>query len=211
MKYAEFYIKNYKGIKELTLRLDKDPKSNVTTLVGLNESGKTTILEAISLLQNGVQEDKRYTLIPKSKKRQFSESIEIHAKLKLDDSDEEKIKNWCWEYFKVKGVIPVKEVKHKLIYNFKNSEFIQDRSVNEFELKIFGKPKRHSNPKLLPIKQRHRIIELLKSELLPSIIYYPNFLFNFPEKLYLEDFENAAEEQVIYREVLNLKFGRKVV
>ena len=40
MRYKSFHIKNYKGIKNLVLELDKDPISNITTLVGLNESGK---------------------------------------------------------------------------------------------------------------------------------------------------------------------------
>jgi len=43
MKYTKFIIKNYKAIDELTVNLSK----NVIPLIGLNESGKTSILQAI--------------------------------------------------------------------------------------------------------------------------------------------------------------------
>ena len=87
MRYTSFYIKNYKGIKELTLDLDKKPTSDIYTLVGLNESGKTTILEAISTLSNEPSETEIHKLIPKSKKFNFNDTIEIHATLELDDDD----------------------------------------------------------------------------------------------------------------------------
>ncbi|MEI9910983.1 MAG: AAA family ATPase [Bacteroidota bacterium] len=48
MKFTEFKIKNFKGIEDVTVNLDKSPDANIYTLVGLNESGKTTILEAIN-------------------------------------------------------------------------------------------------------------------------------------------------------------------
>ena len=64
MKYKSFYIKNYKGIKDLKLELDKDPNSNIITLVGLNESGKTSILEAISLIHNEPNANEVHKLIP---------------------------------------------------------------------------------------------------------------------------------------------------
>ena len=33
MRYKSFHIKNYKGIKNLVLELDKDPISNITTSI----------------------------------------------------------------------------------------------------------------------------------------------------------------------------------
>lgn len=43
MKYTKFIIKNYKAIDELTVNLSR----NVIPLIGVNESGKTSILQAI--------------------------------------------------------------------------------------------------------------------------------------------------------------------
>ena len=48
MKFTYFKFENFKGIAKETLDLAKNPDSKVFTLVGLNESGKTTILEAIN-------------------------------------------------------------------------------------------------------------------------------------------------------------------
>ena len=49
MKYVKFVINSYKGIPKIELDLSKKPSSNIFTLVGLNESGKTSIMEAIYL------------------------------------------------------------------------------------------------------------------------------------------------------------------
>ena len=48
--YALFEIEDFKDVKQLRIDLDRPPGGPVYTLVGLNESGKTTILEAINCL-----------------------------------------------------------------------------------------------------------------------------------------------------------------
>lgn len=47
MRYTHFRIKNLKGIADVQLNLVTSPVMRVHTLIGLNESGKTSILEAI--------------------------------------------------------------------------------------------------------------------------------------------------------------------
>ncbi len=56
MEFRSFRIENFKGIEKMTLDFTRCPKSNVCTLVGLNESGKTTILEAIWLFSFNAEE-----------------------------------------------------------------------------------------------------------------------------------------------------------
>lgn len=57
MKYKKFVIHKYKGIKkDLEVRLDE---SNILALIGLNESGKSTILKAI--LAFDYNNDERYS------------------------------------------------------------------------------------------------------------------------------------------------------
>lgn len=53
MRYTHFEIENFKGIASLRLDLDSAPLSNIHTLVGLNESGKTTVLEAMDYFTPG--------------------------------------------------------------------------------------------------------------------------------------------------------------
>jgi hypothetical protein len=47
MRYKSFRIQNFKGIKDTTVNLDSVAGAAVFAFVGLNESGKTTVLEAI--------------------------------------------------------------------------------------------------------------------------------------------------------------------
>ena len=52
VRYTSFEFKNFKGIREA--RVDLAPEGSearIYTLVGLNESGKTTILEGIDLFK----------------------------------------------------------------------------------------------------------------------------------------------------------------
>ena len=52
MRYKRFQIKNFKGIKDTIVDLDAG-EAAVFPFVGLNESGKTTILEAIHSFFSG--------------------------------------------------------------------------------------------------------------------------------------------------------------
>lgn len=212
MKYTEFYIKNYKGIKELTLKLDKDPKSNVTTLVGLNESGKTTILEAISLLNFSINPNTVHRLIPKSKKSNFTDTIEIHAKIKLDDVDEKIVKSFR-NQFEFREILDVDSISIKMILKFKNSNFIQEESfypqkanvlnlerIYSFKLKAI--PKGGSNSREIKgPKKQEIILELVKK--VPQIVYYPNFSFDFPSKLNLDEKNDQSLEQELYRDSIS--------
>lgn len=49
MRYKSFHIENFKGIKSATINLKTHEVTSVA-LIGLNESGKTTILQAIHIL-----------------------------------------------------------------------------------------------------------------------------------------------------------------
>ena len=44
MQFTQFVIRNFKGISEATLNLEGAKDGGVIALVGLNESGKTSIL-----------------------------------------------------------------------------------------------------------------------------------------------------------------------
>ncbi len=97
MKFIQFRIQNFKGIVDTTIALGSSTPS-VHTLVGLNESGKTTVLEAINLFQPDVDgmhalaqqetpKGGKEQLIPKSKRADFTAEIRIEAKVALDEAD----------------------------------------------------------------------------------------------------------------------------
>jgi AAA15 family ATPase/GTPase/5S rRNA maturation endonuclease (ribonuclease M5) len=204
MRYKSFHIKNYKGIKDLTLELDKDPITNIITLVGLNESGKTSILEAISLIDNQPSEKDVHKLIPKNRKFNFSDTIEVCALLEFDVEDEKNITDFCKSIgFKVNN--PIKYVYQKLIYVFKNSEFVQAESgiVWEFELEGLLKNKRQSRNFNAANEEFIKVQDFVVKNLIPPLIYYPNFLFDFPNRIYLEKSADEDKEQATYRAVLD--------
>ena len=204
MRYKSFYIKNYKGIKDLTIDLNRDPFTNIITLVGLNESGKTTILEAISLFSVEPSKEVIHKLIPKSKKFNFSETIEIHAILELDAIDEKAVQGFCGTQG-FRNIQPIKEFVQKIIYEFKDSEYIDSESNWEYEFVLNGlKRKKQYNRNYNPETPEFEAIQkFMCDKLVPPIIYYPNFLFDFPTKIYLEESTTEDKEQKTYRAVLN--------
>jgi len=85
MKYTRFIIKNYKAINELTI----DLFSNVIPLIGINESGKTTILQAILAFDK----DKDNVLngnhlFAKNKYRTVQSQCELKACFVLENEEE---------------------------------------------------------------------------------------------------------------------------
>ncbi len=108
MKHTFFEVWNFKGIEHIKLDFNSHPNSNVYTLVGLNESGKTTILEALNFLTykyenldpldlRGYSVKDVHELIPIAKRSNFNDKIKIKVGYKLDDEDKEKIIKFLWE------------------------------------------------------------------------------------------------------------------
>ncbi len=220
MRFLTFNIENFKGIEKLTFRLEKSINANVYTLVGLNESGKTTILEAINFFNNadkvlGVLEDvpgtviKDYnTIIPINKRDNFNGSILISATLKLEPIDFATINS-----FAVKNTV-FKELENKDTvsfgrkYNYENSKF---KSIINSWTGFKGKLKKTSNirKKLEYVDIDHKVYPLDNSqlyfftqEMIPSIIYFPNFLFDFPSKIYLESLVDFTAKEQFYFDLI---------
>lgn len=102
MKHTFFEIRNFKGVSQAKINLADSPVSRVFTLIGLNESGKTTLLEAINSLgykqenldllnPSGNFSGDLYDLIPISQRSNFNGKITIKAGYLLNENDEENI------------------------------------------------------------------------------------------------------------------------
>ncbi|MBI2032235.1 MAG: AAA family ATPase [Candidatus Levybacteria bacterium] len=90
MIYKKFTIKKFKGIDEVDIDLSNN---RVITLVGLNESGKTTIMEAISLFYKMIKGDEPSESELKGfrpKGAGFTGNIEITGDLILQEEDRSK-------------------------------------------------------------------------------------------------------------------------
>lgn len=208
MKYKKFTVNNYKGIPKIELDLDKKPSSNIFTLVGLNESGKTSILEGIYLFHKSIQKTEAYTLIPKSKQYAFTDSVTITAHLELEDKDFDYIKKLLvdkYAYY-LDDLPPIIRISKK--YNFKKSIPLEDDNWKQslWTIDLKGKTKRANKISDLHVWKNEAwqdVVSLIKKELLPKILYYPDFLFKFPEKIYLEKYEKEGTEQEEYRSVIS--------
>ena len=106
MEFTGFEIENFRGIKKITLNLQRSPQANVFTLVGLNESGKTTILEALSRMagdpvnlssidpsKNRTTDRDYQSFVPVSERASFSGDITLSADLQISESDKQKIES----------------------------------------------------------------------------------------------------------------------
>lgn len=201
MKYTKFIIKNYKGIQELTLDFNKQPISSVLTLVGLNESGKTSILKAIDLLQRDIPQDERHKLIPKKFKSNFSGSVSVEGFLNVTSEDNSVLLKKVKELglFNIK---PIKEIKIERNYKFIDSQFQTSNNYWTVSIDV----QRRQSDKFEQLKSTddmwQKIITFLRDELIPKILYYSDFLFDFPTKIYIDKITSETNKQTQFRDVI---------
>jgi predicted ATPase len=208
MKYTKFIIKNFKGINEVTFDLSKSPEGKIYPLVGLNESGKTTILEAINLFQQGIKSEFEHEMIHKSKKGNFSGKVSVEAFLELDDEDKKVIKS----FLDKESLQLEKEILNCSVtksYEFKDSKFISNGFQSTWSIDINVKTSRAKKFESLHKKNTEKwqeLVSILKDKQFPKILYFENFIFDFPNKIYLEEVANDAltqtEIQKEYRNVI---------
>ena len=194
MRYKNFQIENYKGIKELTIDLDLKPDYKIFTLIGLNESGKTTILEAMNDFEFEVLESERHLLIPKSAAGGFTGNTLIKATLIITEDDKTKIKKFVMSKVKAKEVIIDDNLFISRTYSFANSKPIETKRNYNLFVKI--KKTSRSTETYLPDEINIEVWNYVKSNLFPEIIFYRDFLSKFPEKIWLEPATSKDREYV---------------
>lgn len=215
MKFTEFTIVNFKGIEKITFNLDRSPNAKIYTLVGLNESGKTTILEAINFFNpdekiNGLEIPGTtikdfYSLIPVSKRGMFDDTVSITVTVALEEDDLQKINDFAEKNTLFKKVKTVDSIQYYRYYNFKGSKFFEFSSKwTGFE----GCLKTELEEKYIPIKEAGGYNEdnlklaVFCRTMIPSILYFPNFLFDFPPRIYLEFEKEASPKEKFYFELI---------
>ncbi|MDD1745452.1 MAG: ATP-binding protein, partial [Candidatus Methanoperedens sp.] len=215
MKFTEFKIQNFKGIEDITINLDKSPNANIYTLVGLNESGKTTILEAINLFNPsnagisalelpGATIKDYNSLIPISRRDNFNGRITIEVTIKLDGDDLQKINEFTTANTQFRQVRTVDTLKYYRHYEFKDSKFTNlDPRWSGFH----GWLKTETEEKYINITEKLYSYENNQLSgfcmgLIPSILYFPNFLFDFPSKIFLETKEESTPKEKFYIELV---------
>ena len=211
MKYTKFIIKKFKWIDELELDLSKTTNWKIFPLVGLNEAGKTTILEAINFFQNWVEEWKEHELIHKRDKWHFTGEISVTAMLKLDNEDKQFIRSYLEEN-NLQLEKDIEEISITKIFEYKNWLFIEKKPVLWWftpSLKIKANRARVYKDLYKEYQNLWKeLVDKIEKKYLPKILYFENFIFKFPEKIFLEDIPNPTqsgedlERQKRYRQVI---------
>ena len=216
MKFKAFQIKNYKGINDTTLHLNGN-KGSVYTLVGLNESGKTTILEAINnfrhdvdgihaMAQKSISTDPTIgALVPKKKKDNFNEHISITAHVQMDEQEASSLAEHCEsEYgFQIDiSKFPLEfEVARKHI--FEHSAHTESYTTWDFHPLVKKKDGQQFVRLVARNHEWQKIVREIGEKFFPRIIYFPTFLFDFPEKIQVSEGESEVEGNEYFKRMLD--------
>lgn len=212
MRYTYFEIENFKGVEHARLDMNKTPCGRVHTIIGLNESGKTTVLEAIDLLSFRDSLDALqlpgYTiakdiheLIPVSKRANFNGRISVTAGVELDGLDQKIVRDLLKKegIFLAEDIAPFKITQY---YEFESSRIKAGQPKFQWTATLKGKAGKQRKVSTLKSDARQKTWNVIKS-ILPRVVYFPNFLFEFPDKIYLEPTSGVDEKKnAHYREVL---------
>lgn len=191
MRYSEINIKNYKGIDEVELNLNNE---RIYTLVGLNESGKTTILESVALFYRlikgeSLENTELNSIRPKS--ISFSGGITISAKLLLDDEDKKKIQKIVKEV----GSRSKLEISDNFLYTFEfifdKNQYVETKETVSFDIRSQNAKKSLSDTNK---ELETTIIKHIRTILVPEILFYEDFIFEIPENIF---FLLRNEEQLL--------------
>jgi predicted ATPase len=220
-----FKIENFKGAEQVKIELKGRVDCPVITLIGLNESGKTTILEAIS---HFVTDDKAVasifdgihtkasstSLIPVHRKAAFSGKVRISAEIEISTIDKQKIKSIASD---LKLELDLDSLPSTInvsrVYEFKDSKLEGEPSNFWNDLDFMVYPSNARSEKNRKFKKYVRpegkgaedlwlkSVKYLR-ELLPSIAYFPTFLVDMPSKIYLQAHKDEKPVNKYYRLVI---------
>ncbi len=170
MEYSSFSVKKYKGISDVNIPVNAH-NNNPICLLGLNESGKTTTLEAINLigwLCKGNTLENGLLLAIRPKGDGFSGNIELSASLKLSHQEKEYIEKL--QQNEENRIEVVDEICINYIFIFDNHAFQRKQILFDDIAMDDG-------------NDCHVQLKDFIKENTPDIIYHQDFIFNTPEKI----------------------------
>lgn len=210
-------LKNYKGIRQVVIDLVDRASCPVITLIGLNESGKTTILEglshfvtgnkSVSSLFEGIHSQASGVgLIPVHRKAAFTSDIEISGMIQLDESDIAKVKELARSF---KLVVDIDELRKPFAVTkkLKFQDSVLKSTTNYWSFSLLAKTdrgtkfKEYSRPKDDKAPDLWlKMVRQLENDL-PQISYFPTFLVDMPGRIYLREHEGERAVNRHYRYV----------
>jgi len=215
MKIKKVTINNFKSIKdEVSFEIKKIANKNCFILLGINESGKSNILEAISLLNPEQKID--YNIDCNSEAEEENKKISITYELQIDNYDFYK------KQFIEKGlsedlvnIIEITKIERKISIDSKNSrtdffhiwikdvkkefeKYILDKENNKIEIKT------DENIKESPDGEKN-ILDKDKLETFLEDEFYDLFNKNIPKII----FWKSSEEKYLINEKIDLNIFKE--
>lgn len=209
MQYKHFNIENFKGVKEIEVDFSHN---RILSFVGLNESGKTTILESMSLFYelaqaNTITEEKINRFRPKGD--EFTGEMRISATLILEDNDKKAIQVY-WKndlQKKGKGLEIPDEIKIIFEFEFDLHAYQGMTTKYAFPIKREGtKSSLHD----LDESSWSSIVGHIRKNLTPEVLFYEDFIFEIPDRIVFklnpsipDTGEITSEINTIWKKVLD--------
>lgn len=188
IKYESFSLENYKGIKEkLTFSLSKN-NDIPHCIIGNNESGKTTILKGIQLIDilcKGMTIDNGRRKAIKPKGDYFSGTVKLGAKLSCS-SDLLKSNEKLSKYFKDKSGT---KISFEFTYKFEDSLFVSGSDKKNIRL----------NNQPVEDADRAEIFKIMGKDG-PKVFYYDDFKFVVPRAIRFWGSSKDASVNKLYYE-----------
>lgn len=181
MIYKSLKIKHFKGVDEAIIDL---VNSRIVTLVGLNESGKTSIMEGVHLFYQMIkgeipQVEKLNEFRPKG--IAFSGTVEISATLLLEEDDKKKIDSHWKGVLKKRNVLEIPtEFTYQYKFYFELHTYKKTTKNCTFLVKTSNSQRGLSETDNL---NWQKLIAYIRSDIVPEILYFDDFIFQIPEQI----------------------------
>ena len=213
MKFKAFRIRNFRGIQETELVLNGNPGS-IYTLVGLNESGKTTILEALNnfrpdvdgihaMAQESLSPTSIESLVPKKHKHNFNDDIIIEATAQITREEVQAIADECRSEAGFQIDVDQFPLEFSAIrkHKFENSKYVKSSASLPLTFNIKRKGARKFSKTHGSSEEWQLVVGKIR-KMLPRIVYFPTFLFEFPERIQVSDGESDIDGNEHFKQVI---------
>jgi AAA ATPase domain len=195
MRYKSFRIQNFKGVKDTTITLQGIGGAGVFAFVGLNESGKTTVLEAIhsfspdkatsELLGGdegvGVPYNDR---VPRHLISIFTGDVSVTAVVSATEDDKARIARALKSRHSLD--LSIADFPDEIVFErqqrFERGDFKKNFFSLRTPLKVKGPKQRRWRD---PTDEEDVVLRDLIYRYSPDIAYFPTFVFDFPETFFL--------------------------
>ncbi|WP_164854698.1 AAA family ATPase [Devosia sp. 1566] len=218
-----FTLTNFRGAKDIKLEISGKTSNKVVTLIGLNESGKTTILEGLSLfpishraaasvfktLPAAALES---SMIPIHKTGVFTGDIRVLCQFTLSDFDRAEITRIVKEAgYDLDTSAPINSINVSKSFSFSEGDYVPEKFSSAWGgVDLYARKNKRSAYKKAepnaPFKGDKEslwnvVVDHLRTKL-PHVVYFPNFIVEIPRKIYISEFTAETVTNSYYRRII---------